>query len=54
VLEGRVDKGKGAVASQVMNVYLRAVSLELKIKEQEELETRLEELETVLAQKRGA
>jgi hypothetical protein len=45
VLEGRQDKGVAAVASQVLNVYLRAVSVELKAKEQTELIERLEALE---------
>jgi hypothetical protein len=50
VLEGRQDKGVAAVASQVLNVYLRAVSVELKAKEQAELVERLEALE---AQSKG-
>ena len=45
VLEGRQDKGVAAVASQVLNVYLRAVSVELKVREQTELIERLEALE---------
>jgi hypothetical protein len=45
VLEERIDKGVGAVASQVLNVYLRAVSVELKAREQGELIERLEALE---------
>jgi hypothetical protein len=45
VLEEKVDKGVAAVASQVLNVYLRAVSVELKAKEQAELIERLEALE---------
>jgi hypothetical protein len=53
VLEGRTDKGVAAVASQVLNVYLRAVSVELKVKEVTELEERLEELERVLEQRQG-
>jgi hypothetical protein len=48
VLDGTVDKGKGAVVSQVLNVLLRAVSVELKVKEVTELEERLEELEASL------
>src|ERR671933_78456 len=44
VLEGREDKGVAAVASQVLNVYLRAVSVELKVTEQRELTERLEAL----------
>jgi hypothetical protein len=51
VLEGKVDKGTAAVTSQVLNVYLRAVSVELKVKETEELEERLERLEGALEQR---
>jgi hypothetical protein len=53
VLNDKVDKGKAAVASQVLNVYLRAISIELKAREQMELEARLEELEEALGNKRG-
>jgi phage-related tail protein len=45
VLEGRQDRAVAAVASQVLNVYLRAVSVELKAREQMELIERLESLE---------
>jgi hypothetical protein len=48
VLEEKVDKGVAAVASQVLNVYLRAVSVELKVTEQRELIERLEALEEQL------
>jgi hypothetical protein len=48
VLAGRVAKGTGAVVSQVLNVYLRAVSVELKAREQLELIERLEALEATL------
>jgi hypothetical protein len=48
VLTGAVDKGVVAVASQVLNVYLRAISVELKVNEQLELIERLEALEEVL------
>ena len=54
VLAGRCDRGDAAVASQLYNYALRAVSVALKAREQEELEGRLEELETILAQKRDA
>jgi hypothetical protein len=53
VLEGRQDKGVAAVASQVLNVYLRAVSVELKVREQTEIIERLEALEAQ-AQNRGS
>jgi hypothetical protein len=45
VLEGKVDKGVAAVASQILNVYLRAISTELAVREQLELVERLEALE---------
>lgn len=51
VLEGRQDKGVAAVASQVLNVYLRAVTVELKVREELELIDRLEALEEALAHK---
>jgi hypothetical protein len=50
VLAENVDKGVAAVASQILNVYLRAVSVELKVQEVTELTERLEALETVLEQ----
>ncbi|MDP9479065.1 MAG: hypothetical protein M3R38_25865 [Actinomycetota bacterium] len=46
VLEGKADRGNAAVASQVLNVYLRAVSVELKVVEQRELLERIEVLES--------
>jgi predicted RNA-binding Zn ribbon-like protein len=52
VLEEKVDKGVAAVASQVLNVYLRAVSVELKVREQQELVERLEALEEALETKK--
>jgi hypothetical protein len=52
VLDGSIDKGVGAVVSQVPNVYLRAVSVELKVVEQTELIERLEELEAALEHKK--
>ncbi len=51
VLTGEVEKGVAAVASQVLNVFLRAVSVELKAKEQLELIERLEALEEGLEQR---
>lgn len=53
VLEGRVERGDGAVVSQILNVYLRAISVELKVTEQRELIERLEELEQAAEGRRG-
>jgi hypothetical protein len=53
VLAGEVDKGVAAVASQILNVYLRAVSVELSVREQLELVERLEALEAATEQEKG-
>ena len=53
VLEGRVERGNAAVVAQVLNVYLRAVSVELKVREVEDLGRRLEELEGLLENRKG-
>jgi hypothetical protein len=53
VLEEKVDKGAAAVAGQLLNTYLRAVSVELKAREQQELLERLETLEGTLEQRKG-
>ena len=44
----RVDKGIAAVGAQIQNVRLRAVEVERKIREQEELEERLSAVEEQL------
>jgi hypothetical protein len=54
VLAGTVDRGDGAVVSQVLNVYLRAITTELKVKETVELEERLERLEAAAGARVGA
>ncbi len=48
VLSGEVDRADAAVAGQLLNYVLRGISVSLKVKEQEELEQRLEELEASL------
>jgi hypothetical protein len=53
VLEGKVDKGAAAVAGQLLNTYIRAVSVELKAREQLELIERLEALENALDHRQG-
>jgi hypothetical protein len=45
VLSGELPTGPAAVANQLLNTRLRAIELERKIKETEELEARLEALE---------
>jgi hypothetical protein len=45
VLAGDLETGRAAVANQLINTRLRAIELERKIKETDELEARLEALE---------
>jgi hypothetical protein len=54
VLAGEVGRAEAAVVNQILNTRARLIELERKIKEQEELEGRLEALEVVLkARKTG-
>jgi hypothetical protein len=48
VLEGRAERAAAAVANQIANSQLRAIELERRVREQEELEERLDELEGLL------
>ncbi len=48
VLSGEVERGAGAVVNHILNTRARLIDLERKIREQEELEERLEALESVL------
>lgn len=48
VLEGRVDRGDAAVAGQLLNTIIRAVSVELKVREHLDVIERVEELEALL------
>ena len=52
-LEGKVERGVAAVVNQIINSRLRAVEIERKIREDEELEARLEALEDVLKRRTG-
>jgi hypothetical protein len=48
VLAGEVGRGDAAVVNQILNTRARLIELERKIREQDELEERLEALEGVL------
>jgi hypothetical protein len=52
-LKGEVERGVAAVVNQIINSRLRAVEIERKIREAEELEARLEALEGVLKRRTG-
>lgn len=54
VEEGKLEAKDGTAVSQILNIYLRGVETERKLKEQEELAERLEALESVLKDRRKA
>jgi hypothetical protein len=55
VLKGTTNRADAAVCGQLANTQLRAVAVELRLREQEDLMGRLEELEEIVErQKRGA
>jgi len=53
VLEGNVDRADAAVAGQLLNYVIRAVGMELKVREQLDLIERLEALEEANAAKKA-
>lgn len=48
ILDGRVDRADGAVCGQLLNVKLRVLEQERRWRETQELEARLEAMESVL------
>jgi hypothetical protein len=52
VRDGTMDRADAAVCGQLYNTLIRAVSVEVKVREQQELVERLEDLETLLAEKK--
>jgi hypothetical protein len=48
VLEGRAERAAAAVANQIANTQLRAIELERRVREQDELEGHFDELEELL------
>lgn len=54
VEEGRLEAKDGTAVSQILNIWLRGIETERKLREQEELEERLESLERVLRERSKA
>jgi hypothetical protein len=52
VLAGRVERADAAVVGQLLNTFIRAVGVELKVREQLEVVERLEVLEASLEERR--
>jgi len=53
VLAGEVETGRAAVANQLVNTRLRALEIERKIRESDEMEARIEELEQAEEDRKG-
>jgi hypothetical protein len=53
VLDGTVERGRAAVANQILNTIIRAIEQERKLLETGELAERLEALEEVLRGRKG-
>ena len=54
VMAGKVNRASAAIAGQLLNTYIRAVGVELRVREQLEVVERLETLEEGLrAQRQG-
>ena len=49
ILKGQVERSVGAVAAQVLNVYLRACEIERRAVERDEIQERISELERYAA-----
>jgi hypothetical protein len=53
VRDGTMDRADAAVCGQLYNTLIRAVSVELRVREQQEIEARLKELEGLLERRSG-
>ena len=53
VLDGSIDRADASVVGQLLNIILRAVTVDLQVREQLELVERLEAVEQTLEQDRG-
>jgi CRISPR/Cas system-associated exonuclease Cas4 (RecB family) len=54
VLTDMIEPKTGAVLAQITNAQIRITEVELRVREQQELEVCLEELEEVLEAKKGS
>ena len=53
VLGGRADRGDAAVAGQLLNTVIRAIGMEMRVREVEDLERQVEELRDLIEANRG-
>jgi hypothetical protein len=52
VLAGRVDRSDAAVSGQLLNTVIRAIGMEMKVREMEELAREVEEIREALESRR--
>ncbi len=53
VLDGSLDRADAAVVAQIYNVILRATSVEMKVRETDEIAREVEELREILETRKG-
>jgi len=53
VAEGRMDRADAAVIGQIWGTYIRAVGMELRVKEFEEVAREVEELREIVEMNKG-
>jgi hypothetical protein len=53
VLEGNVDRGNAAVAGQLLNTVIRAIGMEMRVREVEDLQRQVEELREMVEAGKG-
>jgi hypothetical protein len=53
VLEGKVDRGNAAVAGQLLNTVIRAIGMEMRVREVEDLQRQVEELREMVEAGKG-
>ncbi len=53
VLAGRADRADAAVAGQLLNTVIRAVGMEMRVRETEELAREVQEVRDILEAKKG-
>jgi len=53
VLEGGVDRSDAAVAGQLLNTVIRAIGMEMKVREVEDLAREVEDMRDALEQRKG-
>ena len=54
VLEGSVDRGDAAVAGQLLNTVIRAIGMEMRVREVEDLERQVDELREMVEANKGS